>query len=135
VGCDIHIYMERMIYTGTGTTRAWELAATEEACFDHRNYALFGVLAGVRGDGPPISLPRGLPADCSQPVREQLEDFHNRHSHTWFTLKDLLEYDWASHPERESCVSFLEWLVALQRASLSIANRPTEYRLVIAFDN
>jgi len=131
MGCDIHIYIE---HRGYEEGRPWEMVASDEATFDHRNYSLFGVLAGVRRDGPPIAEPRGLPRDCSEEVRKRLEE-PDYHSRTWFTLKELLDFDWGSHPERENCVDFLEWLVAMRRACLGLDYRPDEYRLIIAFEN
>ena len=71
-----------------------------------RNYDLFAILANVRngygfagcdtGDGfNPISEPRGLPYDVSPEIREESDYYGiDGHSHTWFTIQELLDYDW-----------------------------------------
>lgn len=71
-----------------------------------RNYCFFAILADVRngrgfagvdtGDGfNPISEPRGLPEDVSIEVKRQFDNYGvDGHSHSYITLKELLEYDW-----------------------------------------
>lgn len=74
--------------------------------FGGRNYYLFAVLADVRnghgfagistGDGfNPIAEPRGIPEDVSIKIK-RISDYWggDGHSHSYFTLKELLEYDW-----------------------------------------
>lgn len=58
-----------------------------------RAYNLFGVLAGVRRDFTPIAPPRGMPSDVSECVRE-----HHTWDHTpsWFTVAELLAFDWTT---------------------------------------
>jgi len=56
MGCDIHTVFQAKI------DDAW--VDIHVPCWDEpRSYALFGWLAGVRGDETPIAEPRGLPAD------------------------------------------------------------------------
>jgi hypothetical protein len=81
--------------------------------YEGRNYALFGVLAGVRSHTyPQISPLKGFPEDVSESVRDEmgyyepvsnpfgiLENLENDYtllggSHTWYTLQELLDYDW-----------------------------------------
>jgi hypothetical protein len=78
--------------------------------YDGRNYTLFGILADVRNGicsffrGPstgqeakPISMPKGLPEDVSSYVKLQSDEWDcDGHSHSWFTLQELLDYDWNS---------------------------------------
>lgn len=71
-----------------------------------RNYSLFAILADVRngrgfagirtGDGfNVIGGQRGLPADASAHVKKESERWgQDGHSHSWFTLKELLDFDW-----------------------------------------
>ncbi len=63
-----------------------------------RNYTLFGILADVRNysnNVKPIDLPRGLPNDVSFEVKRQSDqEGLDGHSHSWFTLRELLAYDW-----------------------------------------
>ena len=74
--------------------------------YNGRNYNLFAILANVRngrgfagcdtGDGfIPIDMPRGLPIDVSPQVDNESNGWGvDGHSHSWFTLEELLEYDW-----------------------------------------
>lgn len=83
----------------------------DDCFYTGRNYDLFAILANVRnghgfigcdtGDGfipiffIPISMPRDLPGDISPEVKAQADDWGaDGHSHSWLTLKELLEYDW-----------------------------------------
>lgn len=91
MGCDIHMRVERRTDSGT-----WEKLTLPED-LDARDYNFFAILANVRngtwGDElPPISGPRGLPADFQydDPDSEWLGD----HSFSWVTLRELLDYDW-----------------------------------------
>jgi hypothetical protein len=63
-----------------------------------RDYELFSVLAGVRGDAPAISQPRGVPKDASSAFRGFAKQISEElpgavHSHSWLTLAELLAYD------------------------------------------
>lgn len=68
MGCDIHIYAEYWYdyELKSSRNRYWDHYATS-LCKDFcigRNYSLFNIMAGVRGDGlNSISLPRGLPKE------------------------------------------------------------------------
>ncbi len=77
-----------------------------DAIYSGRNYDLFSILADVRngygfagcdtGDGfNPIAMPKGLPDDVSPEVKELSDDWGcDGHSHSFFTLKELLDYNW-----------------------------------------
>src|SRR5262249_2591595 len=88
------------------------------------NYNLFGILANVRngsgfagcdtGDGfVPISVPRGLPGDVSDEVRAETNRWgEDGHSHSWFTVAELLAYDWTQTTRLRgfvSAVNYYEW--------------------------
>lgn len=63
--------------------------------YDNRNYSLFATLANVRnyGDTPYICNPRGLPKDVSAEVKEDSDYWDcDGHSHSYFTLRELIEY-------------------------------------------
>jgi hypothetical protein len=74
--------------------------------WEGRNYRLFAILADVRnGSGfagvdtgdriEPISDPRGVPSDAHPETRDFLESYGvDGHSHSWFTLAELEDYDW-----------------------------------------
>ena len=85
-----------------------------------RDYDLFAVLGNVRngsgfagcdtGDGfDSISDGRGVPDDISDEAREALSD---EHSATWFTLAEILAFDWDRSTKHRGCVSvgtFAKW--------------------------
>jgi hypothetical protein len=103
MGCDIHDYCEIRQDDGS-----WEKTGNvfpypyynensgEKSCdspYDWRNYVLFGVLAGVRGEFPPICEPRGVPSDASEGYKAIVERWRgDGHSHSYFTLQELLDY-------------------------------------------
>ena len=60
MGCDIHEYVE--IRPKEKSDHEWELYITP--CL-HRNYLMFGVFAGVRGESVPVIEPKGIPKDIS----------------------------------------------------------------------
>jgi len=153
MGCDIHVYLEKRLfsyndekrkngvwinadkwqrdtnydlykvtdpesvldeYGGTPTIiKGWEIPY-EDRIYNGRNYDLFAILANVRngrgfagietGEGfNPIAIPKGVPDDCSDVTRACLGSYGtDGHSHSWFTLKELLDFDW----EGQSTVFF-----------------------------
>jgi hypothetical protein len=78
--------------------------------YDGRNYELFGVLAGVReGNMPMIDPdgPRGTPDDLSAELQHSVDRWgDDGHSHTWYTLKELKEFDWGTKGVVEGMVDF-----------------------------
>jgi len=107
MGCDIHVHIEMQASDGTwhraediiqnpyyepGETYHGNTPETYDSWYWSRNYALFSILAGVRGNGPPIVEPRGLPDDAGQSVLEEWDeggmsvDWHTPH---WYSLKEL----------------------------------------------
>ena len=100
--------------------------------YEARNYDMFAMLADVRngrgfagtdtGDGfKPISKPRGFPTDASPEVRESyLEWDADGHSHSFHTVRQLLEYDWN---QSTTCRGFVDplnykkWVATGQRRS------------------
>ncbi len=122
MGCDIHMYYEirygdawkyfdwRSPYViGTytdGETKYDYIKMADDPLSSHRNYNLFAVLADVRnGSGfagcytgeefRPICAPRGLPSDVSLPVKKASGEYgDDGHSHSWFTLTEVIDYDY-----------------------------------------
>lgn len=100
MGTDIHIVAE------VKRDGKWHLS--DVSVPRDRNYDTFGILANVRnGFGfagvktgeplTPISLPRGLPKDMSEALKEKLSPdsyFLGDHSFSYITLKEMLEYDY-----------------------------------------
>ena len=57
-----------------------------------RNYKLFGILAGTRGDCWPLYDPRGLPIDISDKAKKEYEDWGaDAHTPSWLTTQELKE--------------------------------------------
>lgn len=91
MGCDIHLV------TQVRRDGKWVDAPIEKEPFNYRSYGLFGFLADVRNysEVPPISKPKGLPEDFKTPVDDWFEiDNPYSHSHSWLTLKELVEYNY-----------------------------------------
>lgn len=57
MGADIHAYVEYELFS----TEQGPYWANLTSNFGSRNYYLFGLLAEVRGDGPALFKPRGIP--------------------------------------------------------------------------
>ena len=121
MGCDIHFLVERRRHKrppSYGENWTWELLFPEDddvspedrkyarreghrwmpwEFFSDRNYELFGVLANVRRDGPPIAEPRGLPDDLSSDARKYIDDYGGiDHTPSWLLLSEVLAYDWSA---------------------------------------
>lgn len=96
MGCDIHTFVE------VRKCRAWELL--DVSIWDFRNYRVFGILADVRNYSaiPPISKPRGWPDDSSIPDQELWEN-DCCHSHSYYLLDELLNFDWDRPTEDRRC--------------------------------
>lgn len=100
-----------------------------EGIYDGRNYDLFGILADVRngrgfagcdtGNGfIPISQPKGLPIDVSEKVQEESDNWDcDGHSHTYFSLQELLDYDWNRTTEKRGWVSKQEYKTFLKNGA------------------
>lgn len=120
MGCDIHCSVEKRMADGsweaiTGFVsdyydKGHDYFGTQEfkeakAPIDCRNYNAFAVLADVRnGIGfagcdtgnaiNPIAQPKGLPEDVSRSIKEESDDYgYDGHSHSYITVKELLDYD------------------------------------------
>lgn len=112
MGCDIHMYKEKLVGGVWVTADEWtpyDYGEDERGMevewknrFRDRNYYLFSILAkGVRGEEWYSFLPRGLPQTVCNEVYEASESYgedgHN-HSHLYLhELKDFVE--WAKDQE------------------------------------
>jgi hypothetical protein len=104
MGCDIHLHVEIkkkehewQMATKELTLHDWrEKAVLDQPWYSDRNYALFGILAGVRSnDIEPIAQPRGIPDDVSYEVDKEKSGYGvDGHSHSYLTLAELLAYNW-----------------------------------------
>lgn len=119
MGCDIHLYVERRVDGKWVTADKWtpnKYAGEEgeppmaleydDRFYTGRNYNLFAILADVRnghgfagiktsGGFVPIAEPRGIPDDACPEYRAESERYgEDGHSHSYFTVAELLTYDW-----------------------------------------
>lgn len=122
MGCDIHIHVEykRNKFTGYDANdkpqyeKVWtcgdyfkvnpyytegeddgEQPLSLVGFCDNRNYSRFAILADVRNYGGTeyIAEPRGLPDDVTAEVKKDSDDWDcDGHSHSYFTLKELLDF-------------------------------------------
>ena len=92
MGCDIHVFAERKIGS------EYEPVQIDLSQLEHRSYGKFGFLTGtVRNYSavPPISLPRGLPADVSSVIRSEYERWGlDSHTPSWLSVQELLAFDY-----------------------------------------
>lgn len=97
MGCDIHLVLEKKWTDHKGRTK-W-VGIPMERCPRTRNYHRFGLLAGVRGDGPDA---RGLPDDASDLARMEIERWDgDGHSHSWCPLREFVQACLASEHDPE----------------------------------
>lgn len=112
--CDIHFYVERRDGGQWVSCDTWKkeegdeigVVPYENLFYRKRNYSLFAILADVRngrgfagiktGEGfNPIAAPRGVPVDCCQEYRALQESYgEDGHSHSFFTVAELMAFDW-----------------------------------------
>lgn len=103
---------------------------------DGRNYNLFCALCGVRSyqfEGVPkiISEPKGVPKDASKEYLQQVKRWDgDGHSHSWNTLKELLDFDWSDYGNTTQ--RFLDEVIPkMKQAHFN----PEKVRIVYFFDN
>ena len=118
MGCDIHIHVEYKrsingektwvcgdyLYVNPYKGDAYEPDYCIVDFCGNRNYARFATLANVRnyGDTPYIDTPRGLPDDVTAEVERCSEEWGiDGHSHSYFTLKELIDYQKNIPPLRQ----------------------------------
>jgi len=126
MGTDIHLFVERREgdkWVAVAGPNPWYTEGSGEPkeilgdwLWYGRDYDVFAILANVRngygfagcdtGDGfIPIDMPRGLPEDVSPEVRAEAEAWGlDGHSHSWITLRELLEYDWSRKTKHRGVV-------------------------------
>ncbi len=108
----------------------WDVPYDEEL-YGSRNYSLFSILADVRGNEIPLDDPRGIPDDASYGYKYMCAAWgSDAHSHSYFTLEELLNVDWSKYDEY--CVSeFLETIEKMKK----IDEYPLNVRCCFFFDN
>lgn len=134
MGCDIHMMIEYSPYKRSDGEPSWSSFGGD---FNPgRDYTMFGYLAGVRGDGPPVVDLRGMPPGNKSYNGDQYYDNDNDlHSATWLTAAEYAQalagrmFD--PHNGGPPDVSYDVVLDVLN----SFESRGTPARLLIAFDN
>jgi len=114
---------------------------TYDEWYQGRNYALFSVLAGVRGYGPPILAPRGLPDDAGKSVLEEwgeddgsAMDWHTPH---WYSLRELEDNIHHLQDPEVYGQQFIDDVIVRMRkvCDEELAGDPDKIRFVFWFDN
>lgn len=125
MGCDIHLFVEKKVNgkwesadkwskDEDGEERGMELRTVDydDKFYRGRNYELFAILADVRNDSEivPIKKPRGVPKNISPEVKDEINKWKgDGHSHSYFTIAELLKFDWTRTSTLSGCVSTLEF--------------------------
>lgn len=102
MGCDIHLYVERLIEGKwvqqlKSDEKMKNGSPTVDAKYWYygRNYALFGLLAGVRNhDLTPLVSPRDLPKDMSEGLTREwsFNWSEDGHTPTYYYLDELIKF-------------------------------------------
>lgn len=125
MGCDIHTNVEVRQADGSWKNyHEWSDSSPKGEFMDNRNYDLFAILADVRngrgfagvvtGAGfVPIDDPRGVPPDASPEYEAWVAQWDgDGHSHSYFTVAEMLAYDWTQTSKKTGLVSpteFMHW--------------------------
>ena len=100
--------------------------------YNGRSYYLFAILADVRNgssDIDPIYYPRGIPDDASSGYKYVVDRWDgDGHSHSYFTLDELLNFDWSKY---QMIGDFMETIEQMK----SIDPDPKNVRCCFFFDN
>lgn len=112
--------------------------AYEDRFYTGRNYSLFYKLSGVR-DGEniePMSDGNGLPDDMSPEAFAELDPADlDLHSHTHYTLTELLEVDWDAF-DTEHHAAFAGTVAQMHVVAIEKCGGNTDWvRAVFAYDN
>lgn len=106
--------------------------------YQGRNYELFARLADVRNyDGTdPLFEGRGIPSDASDEGAKWMESWgQDGHSHTHFTLAELLAEDWSKRPD-DDWDTYAFWREAMDgMKAVAPDNDPRRLRVLAFFDN
>lgn len=162
MGCDIHLYVEKRLKSGewafvrdlnetinSDGLRPWAMQGKPVGGFwklSGRNYNLFSLLAGVRGDGPEA---KGLPGDVSDYLQEESDRYSSDgHSHSWSTPLEFMEAYIASQQEYDEGSELDKYVQFRLKDGAEMAvhifmrdmcsldiDGPEEYRFVYWFDN
>lgn len=131
MGCDIHLCVEIKSSSPRSKGR-WRAASSDPAFKAYgeelnvdRNYHLFAILANVRNYGGstgsgfnPIADPRGWPTNASGPSNQLYKRWDgDAHSASYFTLRELTEFDWEQSITLSGFVDAFDYADMLYRDS------------------
>lgn len=111
MGCDIHVHLEwkrrndEKWNSGDLYSKNYDGKYYLREFYNARDYDLFALLANVRNRNEIdfISMPRGLPNDATPETVKDAEDWRgDGHSHSWLTLKEIIDYDAKHKPIKRS---------------------------------
>lgn len=111
---------------------SWEVSYNS-SYYNDRNYYLFSILADVRNGGSvePIDYDRGIPDDASSGYLYICNQWNgDGHSHSYFTLEELLNVDWSQY-DSEYLEDFMDTLEKMKE----IDEDPLNVRCCFFFDN
>lgn len=105
MGCDIHIYKEKLVDGKWATADTWQCEkesddqdgtfhyyTNDNSGLEDRNYSAFGILAGVRGDYLDSYKmdPKGLPEQMSEETERQYESWKlDAHGISYLSINEL----------------------------------------------
>lgn len=122
MGCDIHLIVQ--VFNG----HRWITRDDDNLEYTERNYQMFSILAGVRGDLTPIAPQKGLPKDIVLAPNKYGDDHDctvdghwlGEHSSSWHTLLDLVNFDWQQEHTSKGYIAasdYAEWAKTRERPS------------------
>ncbi len=137
MGCDCHSHVEIQV------NNKWVYAGQISIS---RNYALFGVLAGVRNEDITCvsGKEKGLPKEVSKPMSIFSEDYgRDGHSHSYLDYNEMLEakkiyekYTYENwQAEKEQYRKFPKGIIETMEQLKTTFPKITNVRLVFYFDN
>ena len=106
-----------------------------------RNYNLFSVFAGTRGECLPLYDPRGLPSDISDKTKKEYEDWGvDAHTPSWLTTQEFKEclsttIKRAEDSYRDEMKKWLEPYYGIYKKMNTIESKGEPCRIVFWFDN
>lgn len=141
MGCDIHAVVERKVDGEWVGVHNFPYFSGVHFAMRDRNYERFGMMAGVRREGPDS---RGMPHDASKLARMEVEHWDvDGHSHSWNTPAELVPIllETGGDTERERIAALL--LEGGDKAAEHICAYwlgvwgvdPADVRVVYWFDN
>ena len=106
-----------------------------------RNYNLFSILAGTRGECLPLYDPRGLPSDISDKAKKEYEDWGaDAHTPSWLTTQEFKEcisttIKRSEDSYRDEMKKWLEPYYGIYEKMYTIESQGEPCRMIFWFDN